>query len=50
MHIIKLFSNEAGSFFEEVYFFLSFHYNNGIIRRGRGDYEYGAEVTRGRSD
>ena len=30
--------------------FLSFHYNNGIIRRDRGDYEYEAEVTRGRPD
>ena len=27
-----------------------FSLNNGIIRRGRGDYEYGAEVTRGRPD
>ena len=36
-------------------YFLSFFslkqwYNNGIIRRGRLDYEYGAEVTRDRGD
>ena len=31
-------------------FFLFFSLNNGIIRQGRGDYENGAEVTRGRGD
>ena len=49
-HIIKLCSNEVGSFFEAVYFFLFIKIMENFIRRGRGDYEYGAEVTRGRPD
>ena len=45
-------NNKAGSFFEAVYFFQSFFLsffslNNGMIRRGRGYYEYGAEVVVG---
>ena len=32
-----------------ILYFICFQ-NNEIIRRVRGDYEYGAEVTKGRGD